>query len=49
MPFYLRKYRFLPSTLRCNTNTGLYLFPDQADTLDSLRQLKAGTVKHLRF
>jgi hypothetical protein len=30
-------------------NTGLYLFPDQADTITSLRLLKAGTVKHLRF
>ena len=30
-------------------NTGLYLFPDQAETLNALRQLKAGTVKHLRF
>jgi DNA invertase Pin-like site-specific DNA recombinase len=30
-------------------NTGLYLFPDQTETLDSLRQLKAGTVKNLRF
>lgn len=30
-------------------NTGLYLFPEQAETLNFLRQLKAGTVKHLRF
>jgi hypothetical protein len=30
-------------------NTGLYLFPDQAETLNALRQLKAGTAKHLRF
>lgn len=29
--------------------TGLYLFPDRPETLDSLRQLKIGTVKNLRF
>jgi DNA invertase Pin-like site-specific DNA recombinase len=29
--------------------TGLYLFPDQPDTLDLLQQLKAGTVNNLRF
>jgi DNA invertase Pin-like site-specific DNA recombinase len=29
--------------------TSLYLFPDQPETLDLLRQLKAGTLKHLRF
>jgi len=29
--------------------TGLYLFPDQAETLDWFRKLKAGTVKNLRF
>jgi len=29
--------------------TGLYLFPDQPETLDLLRQLKENTVKNLRF
>jgi len=29
--------------------TGLYLFPDQPDTLEKFRQLKAGTVNNLRF
>ena len=29
--------------------TGLYLFPDRPETLDSLRQLKEGTVNSLRF
>jgi hypothetical protein len=29
--------------------TGLYLFPDQPETLDLLRRLKVGTVKNLRF
>lgn len=29
--------------------TGLYLFPDQAETLNLFQQLKAGTVKNLRF
>ena len=29
--------------------TGLYLFPDLPETLDLLRQLKAGTLKNLRF
>jgi DNA invertase Pin-like site-specific DNA recombinase len=29
--------------------TSLYLFPDQPETLDLLRQLKAGTLKNLRF
>jgi len=29
--------------------TNLYLFPDQPETLESFQQLKAGTVKHLRF
>jgi hypothetical protein len=29
--------------------TGLYLFPDLPETLDLLRQLKAGTIKNLRF
>ena len=29
--------------------TGLYLFPDRPETLDSLRLLKEGTVNYLRF
>jgi len=29
--------------------TNLYLFPDQPDTLDLFRKLKAGNVKQLRF
>jgi len=29
--------------------TNLYLFPDKAETLEALRQLKDGTVKNLRF
>jgi predicted DNA-binding transcriptional regulator AlpA len=29
--------------------SGLYLFPDQPETLDLLQQLKAGTIKNLRF
>jgi hypothetical protein len=29
--------------------TSLYLFPDQPETLNLLRQLKAGTIKNLRF
>jgi DNA invertase Pin-like site-specific DNA recombinase len=29
--------------------SGLYLFPDQPETLDLLQQLKAGVIKHLRF
>jgi hypothetical protein len=29
--------------------TGLYLFPDQPDTLEKFRQIQAGTVNNLRF
>lgn len=32
-----------------DNQTGLYLFPDRPETLDLLRQLKAGIVKNLRF
>lgn len=32
-----------------DSQTGLYLFPDQPETLDLLNRLKAGTVKNLRF
>ena len=32
-----------------DNQTSLYLFPDQPETLDLLQQLKAGTVKNLRF
>jgi len=35
--------------IKRDPQTGLYLFPDQAETLNSFRQLKSGTVNNLRF
>ena len=49
-PFWLYHYIDCGKIdVKKDPQTGLYLFPDQPDTLDLFQQFKAGTLQNLRF